>query len=198
MNEIMIPTVVENINGTEQALSILNYDFLKKRTVYIGDVNDMTALSAVSQINYLASKRKSPIKIVINSGGGSVTAGLAIYDAMKAAPCEIITVATGVAASMGAFLLSAGTVGKRYVTPSAEVMLHQPSAGTQGRVSDMEINVEHFIRVKQKINSILSQNTGKSEEEIKRDLERDCWMNAEEAVAYGIADKIGQGDEDEK
>ena len=198
MNEILIPSVIEQVNGTEQAINIINYDFLKKRTVYIGEVNDCSALSAVSQINYLASKSKAPIKVIINSPGGSVTAGLAIYDAMMASQCEIITVATGIAASMGAFLLSAGTKGKRYVTPSAMVMIHQPSAGTSGRVSDMEISVEHFIRVKQKLNGILAKNTQKSEKQIKRDSERDFWLDAKEAVEYGIADKIGQGDENDE
>ncbi|MBR5538851.1 MAG: ATP-dependent Clp protease proteolytic subunit [Clostridia bacterium] len=198
MNEILIPSVIETFNGTEQAINIINYNFLKKRTVYIGEVNDLSALSTVLQINYLAAKSSEPIKIIINSPGGSVTAGLAIYDAMKAAQCEIITVATGVAASMGAFLLSAGTKGKRYVTPSAKVMIHQPSAGTQGRVSDMEINVEHFIRVKQQLNSILAENTGKSEKQIKRDSERDFWLDANAAVEYGIADRIGQGDENDE
>lgn len=195
MNEIMIPAVVENINGSEQSVNLINYDFLKKRTVYIGEVNDMTALVAVSQIKYLSQNGDAPIKIIINSPGGSVTAGLAIYDAMTSSPCEIITVATGLAASMGAFLLSSGTPGKRYITPNAYVMIHQPSAGTAGRVSDMEINVEHFLRVKQKMNAIMSKNTGKSESQIKKDSERDFWMNAKEAVAYGIADEIGNGDE---
>ena len=195
MNEIIIPRVFYNINVAEQAINLINYDFLKNRTVYIGEVNDMTALAAVSQINYLSSKSKAPIKIVINSPGGSVTAGLAIYDAMMASPCEIITVATGVAASMGAFLLSAGNRGKRYVTPSTWVMIHQPSAGTRGRVTDMEINVEHFIRVKQRLNAILADNIGKSEEQIKTDSEHDLWMSAKEAVEYGIADKIWKGDE---
>lgn len=122
-----------------------------------------------------------------------MTAGWAIYDAIQNVACEVSTVCMGMCASMGAFLLASGTKGKRIVTPNSEVMIHQPSAGTQGMVTDMEINIEHFQRVKRRINATLAKHTGKSEKQIKKDSERDHWMSAEEAVAYGLADEIDYG-----
>ena len=126
----------------------------------------------------------------INSPGGSVTAGMAIYDTMQYIKCDVSTICIGMAASMGAFLLSSGTRGKRIALPNAEIMIHQPSAGTQGKVTDMEIDVEHFLKIKQRLNKILSENTGKPVEQVKADSERDHWMIAEEAREYGLVDKV--------
>ena len=122
--------------------------------------------------------------------GGSVTAGMAIYDTMQYIKCDVSTICIGMAASMGAFLLSSGAKGKRIALPNAEVMIHQPSAGTQGKVTDMEIDVEHFLKIKQRMNKILSENTGKTPEQVKLDSERDNWMTAEEARDYGLVDKV--------
>ena len=130
------------------------------------------------------------IQLYINSPGGMVTAGLAIYDTMQYIKCDVSTICIGMAASMGAFLLSSGTKGKRIALPNAEVMIHQPSAGTQGKVTDMEIDVEHFLKIKQRMNRILAENTGKTPEQVKMDSERDNWMIAEEAREYGLVDKV--------
>ena len=126
----------------------------------------------------------------INSPGGSVTAGMAIYDTMQYIKCDVSTICVGLAASMGAFLLSSGAKGKRIALPNADIMIHQPSAGTQGKVTDMEIDVEHFLRIKQRLNKILAENTGKPFETVHADCERDNFMTADEAVAYGLIDKV--------
>ena len=126
----------------------------------------------------------------INSPGGSVTAGMAIYDTMQYIKCDVSTICIGMAASMGAFLLSSGTKGKRIALPNAEIMIHQPSAGTQGKVTDMEIDVEHYLKIKQRLNKSQSENTGKPVEQVKADSERDHWMIAEEAREYGLVDKV--------
>ena len=126
----------------------------------------------------------------INSPGGSVTSGLAIYDTMQYIKPDVSTICVGMAASMGAFLLSSGAKGKRIALPNAEIMIHQPSAGTQGKVTDMEIDVEHFLKIKERLNKILADNTGKTPEEVKADSERDRWLTAEEAKAYGLIDKV--------
>lgn len=195
MSELFIPNVMENINGEMQVMNLLNWRFAKERTIYItGEVTDMMALSMVSQIEYLSKKSTNPIKIYINSPSGSVTAGLAIYDAMKDSKCDIITIGTGLVASMGSFLLSSGTKGMRYVTSSTEIMIHQPSVASQGRVSDMLINIERFVKVKDRLNHILAQNTGKTVEQIKLDCDKDYWLYATEAVEYGIADGIYQNE----
>ena len=145
----------------------------------------------MAQLLYLeAQDPDKDIQLYINSPGGSVTAGMAIYDTMQYIKCDVSTICVGMAASMGAFLLSSGTKGKRIALPNAEVMIHQPSAGTQGKVTDMEIDVEHFLKIKQRINKILSENTGKPVEKVKADSERDNWMSAEEARDYGLVDKV--------
>ena len=145
----------------------------------------------VAQLLYLeAQDPDKDIQLYINSPGGSVTAGMAIYDTMQYIKCDVSTICVGMAASMGAFLLSCGAKGKRIALPNAEVMIHQPSAGTQGKVTDMEIDVEHFLKIKQRINKILADNTGKTPEQIKSDSERDNWMTAEEAKEYGLIDEI--------
>lgn len=191
----LIPSVVENINGSDQMVSLFDRDLTKNRTIYIsGSIDSATALLTVLKINYLADISHDPIKIVfVDCPGGSVSAGMAIYDAIHHVECDVSTICMGMCASMGAILLAAGTKGMRIVTEKSEVMIHQPSAGTQGMVTDMEINIEHFQKVKHRINSLLAKHTGKSEAQIKKDLERDFWMSAEEAVEYGIADIIDSG-----
>lgn len=191
MSELLVPSVVENINGNDQHTDLVSRALVKNRTIYLtGEINDMVALSVIAQISYLDEKSEAPIRIIINSPGGSVTAGLAIYDAMRGSRCAVSTIATGVAASMGAFLLAGGTKGHRFATQNAEIMIHQPSAGTQGKVSDMEVNLEHFLHVKQRLNRIMAQNTGKPEQKVREDSERDFWLSAEDAIDYGIVDKI--------
>ena len=145
----------------------------------------------VAQLLYLeAQDPDKDIQFYINSPGGSVTDGMAIYDTMQYVKCDVSTICVGMAASMGAFLLSSGAKGKRFALPNAEIMIHQPSAGTQGKVTDMEIDVEHFLRIKKKLIQILAENTGKTAEEIKDASERDRWMTADEAKEFGLVDKI--------
>ena len=150
-----------------------------------------TASFSVSQLLFLEAKDPDKdIQLYINSPGGSVTAGMAIYDTMQYIKCDVSTICVGLAASMGAFLLSSGAKGKRIALPNADIMIHQPSAGTQGKVTDMESDVEHFLRIKQRLNKILAENTGKTPEQVKLDSERDHWMTADEAQAYGLVDKV--------
>ena len=175
----LVPYVVEQTSRGERSYDIFSR-LLNDRIIFLGEeVNDTTA-----------SLVDKDIQLYINSPGGSVTAGMAIYDTMQYIKCDVSTICVGMAASMGAFLLSCGAKGKRIALPNAEVMIHQPSAGTQGKVTDMEIDVEHFLKIKQRINKILADNTGKTPEQIKSDSERDNWMTAEEAKEYGLIDKV--------
>ena len=145
----------------------------------------------VAQLLYLeAQDPDKDIQFYINSPGGSVTAGMAIYDTMQYIKCDVSTICIGMAASMGAFLLSSGTKGKRIALPNAEIMIHQPSAGTQGKVTDMEIDVEHVLRIKRHLNEMLAANTGKSVEQVSADTERDHWLTAAEAKEYGLIDQV--------
>ena len=155
------------------------------------EVNDTTASLVVAQLLYLeAQDPDKDISLYINSPGGSVTAGMAIYDTMNYIKCEVSTICIGMAASMGAFLLSSGAKGKRYALPNAEIMIHQPSAGTQGQITDMAIHLKRLEIIKKRMNKILSENTGKSVETVTADCERDNFMTADEAVAYGLIDKV--------
>ena len=165
---------------------------LNDRIIFLGEeVNATTASLVVAQLLYLeAQDPDKDIQLYINSPGGSVTDGMAIYDTMQYVKCDVSTICVGMAASMGAFLLSAGAKGKRIALPNAEIMIHQPSAGTQGKVTDMEIDVEHFLRIKKKLNEIMAENTGKTAEEIKEASERDHWMTAQEAKDFGLVDQI--------
>ena len=174
------------------SVKAVSYTHLNDRIVFLGEeVNDTTASLVVAQLLYLeAQDPDKDIQMYINSPGGSVTAGMAIYDTMQYIKCDVSTICIGMAASMGAFLLSSGAKGKRIALPNAEVMIHQPSAGTQGKVTDMEIDVEHFLKIKQRMNRILAENTGKTPEQVKLDSERDNWMIAEEAKEYGLVDKV--------
>ena len=187
----LVPMVVEQTNRGERSYDIYSR-LLKDRIVFLsGEIEDNMANLVVAQLLFLEMEDPdADISLYINSPGGSVTAGMAIYDTMQYIKCDVSTICIGMAASMGAFLLSSGTKGKRIALPNAEVMIHQPSAGTKGKVTDMEIDVEHFLKIKQRLNKILAENTGKTPEQVKADSERDHWLSAEEAKEYGLVDKV--------
>lgn len=187
----LVPYVVEQTNRGERSYDIFSR-LLNDRIIFLGEeVNATTASLVVAQLLYLeAQDPDKDIQLYINSPGGSVTDGMAIYDTMQYVKCDVSTICIGMAASMGAFLLSSGAKGKRIALPNAEIMIHQPSAGTKGKVTDMEIDVEHFLRIKRNLNQILAGNTGKTAEQIKEVSERDNWMTAQEAMDFGLIDKI--------
>lgn len=187
----LVPYVVEQTNRGERQYDIFSR-LLNDRIIVLSDeVNDATASLVVAQLLYLEGQDpEKDISFYINSPGGSVTAGLAIYDTMQYIKCDVSTICMGMAASMGAFLFSAGTKDKRYILPNAEVMIHQPLGGAQGQATEILIAADHIKRTKERLNKILAENTGKSIDEIYADTERDNWLTAEEAVAYGLADKI--------
>ena len=186
-----IPYVVEQTNRGERSYDIFSR-LLNDRIIFLSEeVNDTTASLVVAQLLYLeAQDPDKDIQFYINSPGGSVTAGMAIYDTMQYIKCDVSTICIGMAASMGAFLLSSGTPGKRFALPNAEIMIHQPSAGTQGQVTDMAIHLKRLEIIKQRMNRILAQNTGKSIETVTADCERDNFMTADQAVEYGLIDKV--------
>ena len=187
----MIPMVIEQSGRGERAFDIYSR-LLKERIIFLGEeVNDVTAGLVVSQLLFLESEDPDKdINLYINSPGGSVTAGMAIYDTMQYVKCDVSTMCMGMAASMGAFLLSGGTKGKRLALPNAEIMIHQPSGGAQGQATEIEIAAEHILRTKKKLNTILSENTGQPYETIVKDTERDNWLTAQEALEYGLIDKV--------
>ena len=187
----LVPTVIEQTNRGERAYDIFSR-LLNDRIIFLSDeVNDATASLVVAQLLFLeAQDPDKDISFYINSPGGSVTAGMAIYDTMNFIKCDVSTICIGMAASMGAFLLSAGTKGKRIALPHSEIMIHQPLGGAQGQASDIKIRAELILRTRDMLNKILSENTGKPIEEIERDTDRDYFMTAEQALEYGIIDKI--------
>ncbi|MCL2173925.1 ATP-dependent Clp protease proteolytic subunit [Candidatus Saccharibacteria bacterium] len=187
----MVPTVVEKSYDGERAYDIYSR-LLKDRIVFIGDeVNETTANLVVAQLLFLASEdSKADINLYINCPGGSVYDGLAIYDTMNFVPCDVATYGIGLQASMGAFLLSSGAKGKRFMLPNAKTMIHQPSSGTRGKVTDMEIDLRESVNLKEKLAKILATNTGQKIEKIKDDMERDYWMTADEAKQYGLIDQV--------
>ena len=187
----LIPNVIEQTPGGERAYDIYSR-LLSDRIVMLTDeVNDVTASLVVAQMLFLeAQDPDKDIYFYINSPGGSVSAGLAIYDTMNYIKCDVSTICMGMAASMGAFLLSGGTKGKRLALPNAEIMIHQPLGGAQGQASDIKIHAEHILRTRSKLNKLLAEHTGRSIEEIERDTERDNFLSADEAVAYGLIDKV--------
>ena len=187
----LIPMVVEQTSRGERSYDIFSR-LLKDRIVFLtGEINDVSADLVVAQMIFLeAEDPDKDIYLYINSPGGSVTAGMAIYDTMQYIKCDVSTICIGMAASMGAFLLAAGTQGKRKVLPNSEIMIHQPLGGTQGQVTDIEIHAKRYLAIKDKMNKILSERTGQKLEKIKRDVERDYFMTAEEALEYGIVDEI--------
>ncbi|RRJ27178.1 ATP-dependent Clp endopeptidase proteolytic subunit ClpP [Lachnoanaerobaculum gingivalis] len=187
----LVPTVIESTSRGERAFDIYSR-LLKDRIIFLGEeVNDVTASLVVAQILFLESEDPTKdINLYINSPGGSVVAGMAIYDTMQYVKCDVSTICMGMAASMGAFLLAGGTKGKRYALPNAEIMIHQPSGGAQGQASDIKIVAEQILKTKQKLNKILAENTNQPIEVIERDTERDNYMSAEESLSYGIIDKV--------
>ena len=187
----LVPTVVEQTGRGERAYDIYSR-LLNDRIIFLSDeVNDATASLVVAQLLFLeAQDPDKDISFYINSPGGSVTAGMAIYDTMNFIKCDVSTICIGMAASMGAFLLSAGTKGKRIALPHSEIMIHQPLGGAQGQASDIKIRADLILRTRDMLNKILAENTGKSIEQIERDTDRDYFMTAEQALEYGIIDKI--------
>lgn len=187
----LVPTVIEQTNRGERAYDIFSR-LLNDRIVFLSDeVNDLTASLVVAQLLFLeAQDPDKDINFYINSPGGSVTAGLAIYDTMNFIKCDVSTICVGMAASMGAFLLSSGAKGKRFALPNSDILIHQPLGGMQGQASDIKIHAEHIIKTRSKLNKILALNTGKSLEIIERDTDRDNFLSAEEAVAYGLVDRV--------
>lgn len=187
----LVPMVVEQTSRGERSYDIYSR-LLNDRIVMLCDeVNDATASLVVAQLLYLEGQDpEKDIQLYINSPGGSVTAGMAIYDTMQYIKCDVSTICMGLAASMGAFLLAAGAKGKRMALPNSEIMIHQPSGGAKGQATDMQIHVDWILKSKQKLNEILAENTGRSIEEIQRDTERDHFMSAQEAAEYGLIDKV--------
>ena len=187
----LIPYVVEQTSCGERSYDIFSR-LLNDRIIFLSEeVNDATASLIVAQLLYLeAQDPDKDIQFYINSPGGSVTAGMAIYDTMRYIKCDVATICVGMAASMGAFLLSAGTKGKRMALPNAEIMIHQPSAGTQGQITDMAIHMKRLQTIKERMNLILAENTGKSVEEVTAACERDNFMTAQEAMEFGIIDRV--------
>ena len=187
----LVPTVIEQTGRGERAYDIYSR-LLNDRIVFLADeVNDVTASLVVAQLLFLeAQDPDKDICLYINSPGGSVSAGLAIYDTMNFIKCDVSTTCIGMAASMGAFLLSSGARGKRFALPNSEIMIHQPLGGMQGQASDIKIHADHIIRTREKLNEILAKNTGKPMEEIIRDTDRDNFLSADEAMAYGLIDKV--------
>ena len=187
----LVPMVVEQSNRGERSYDIYSR-LLKDRIIFLGEeVNDVTASLVVAQLLFLAAEDPDKdINLYINSPGGSVTAGMAIYDTMQYIKPDVSTICIGMAASMGAFLLAGGAKGKRYALPNAEVMIHQPSGGAQGQATDIQIHANHIARTKKKLNEILAERTGQPLEVIERDTERDNFMSAQEAADYGLVDKV--------
>ena len=189
--DALVPTVIEQTGRGERAYDIFSR-LLNDRIIFLSDeVNDATASLVVAQMLFLEGQDPDKdIAFYINSPGGSVTAGMAIYDTMNFIKCDVSTICIGMAASMGAFLLSAGTKGKRFALPNSEIMIHQPLGGARGQATDIKIQADLILRTRERLNRILAANTGRSIEEIARDTERDNYMTAEEALSYGLIDKI--------
>ncbi|MCQ2434618.1 MAG: ATP-dependent Clp endopeptidase proteolytic subunit ClpP [Oscillospiraceae bacterium] len=190
----LVPTVIEQTNRGERAYDIFSRLLNDRIIMLCEDVNDTSASLVVAQLLFLESQDpEKDISLYINSPGGSVTAGMAIYDTMQYIKCDVQTICVGLAASMGAFLLSSGTKGKRLALPNSEIMIHQPlimGGGLTGQATDIQIRTENLLRTKDRLNRMLAENTGKSIEEIQRDVERDNFMTAQEAMEYGLIDKV--------
>ncbi|MBR7185167.1 MAG: ATP-dependent Clp endopeptidase proteolytic subunit ClpP [Clostridia bacterium] len=187
----LVPMVVEQTNRGERSYDIYSR-LLSDRIVFLADeVNDTTASLVVAQLLFLeAQDPDKDINLYINSPGGSITAGMAIYDTMNYIKCDVSTTCIGMAASMGAFLLSAGAKGKRFALPNSEIMIHQPLGGTRGQATDIKIHTDHILRIRDNLNHILADNTGRSLAEIERDTERDNFMTANQALEYGLIDRV--------
>lgn len=187
----LVPYVIEQTSRGERSYDIYSR-LLKERIIFLGEeVNEVTASLIVAQMLFLeAEDPEKDIQFYINSPGGSVTAGMAIYDTMQYVKCDVSTYCMGMAASMGAFLLAGGTKGKRLALPNAEIMIHQPLGGTQGQATEIQIAAEHILKIKERMNRIMAENTGMDYETVCRDTERDNWKTAQEACEYGLIDKV--------
>ena len=187
----LVPMVIQQTNRGERSYDIYSR-LLNERIIFLADeVNDVTASLVVAQLLYLESEDPdADISLYINSPGGSISAGMAIFDTMNFIKCDVSTICVGMAASMGAFLLASGAKGKRLALPNSEIMIHQPLGGTQGQASDIKIQAEHILKIRDKLNTILSEETGKDIKIISKDTDRDNWMTAEEALKYGLIDKV--------
>lgn len=186
----LVPTVIEKTSSGEKAYDLYSRLLEDRIILLCGEIDDHLANNIVAQLLYLDSLNNETISLYINSNGGSVTAGFAIYDTMNYIKSDVSTICVGLAASMGAFLLSSGEKGKRYSLPNADILIHQPSGGTQGQATEMKIAAEHILKMRDNLNKILAKNTGKKLEQIAHDVERDYFLTAEEALEYGIVDKI--------
>jgi len=187
---VLIPTVIERSNNSERAYDIYSR-LLKDRIIILsGEIDDNLSNIIVAQLLYLDSINNDDISLYINSPGGSITAGMAIYDTMNFIKSDVSTICIGMAASMGAFLLSSGKIGKRYCLPNSEVMIHQPLGGCQGQATEIKIAAERILKLKKKLNMILSKNTGKELDKIEVDTERDYFLSSDEALEYGLVDKV--------
>ncbi len=187
----LVPYVIEQTSRGERSYDIYSR-LLKDRIIFLGEeVNDVSAATVVAQLLFLeAEDPEKDINLYINSPGGVITAGMAIYDTMQYIKCDVSTICIGMAASMGAFLLAGGAKGKRYALPNAEIMIHQPSGGAQGQATEIEITAKHILQTKEKINKILAERTGQDLEVVAADTERDNWKTAEEAMQYGLIDAV--------
>ena len=187
----LVPYVIEQTSRGERSYDIYSR-LLKERIIFLDtEVNDASASVIVAQMLFLeAEDPDKDIQFYINSPGGSISAGMAIYDTMNYVKCDVSTMCMGMAASMGAFLLAGGTKGKRFALPNAEIMIHQPSGGAQGQATEIAINAKHILQIRERMNRLMAANTGQSYETIAADTERDNWKTAEEAVAYGLIDKV--------
>ena len=187
----MIPYVIEQTGHGERSYDIFSRLFNDRIIMLTGEVDDAMASVVVAQLLYLEGQDpEKDISVYINSPGGSVTSGMAIYDTMQYIRCDVSTICMGMAASMGAFLLSAGTKGKRFALPNSDIMIHQPSGGAQGQATDINIHAQHILDIKKRLNEILAKNTGQPLEVIERDTERDNFMTAQQAMEYGLVDKV--------
>ncbi len=187
----VVPYVIDNTGKGERSYDIYSR-LLEDRVIFLtGEINDAVADAVVAQLIFLESKDPNKdICLYINSPGGSVTAGMAIYDTMNYIKCDVSTICIGLAASMGAFLLSSGTKGKRYALPNSEIMIHQPLGGAQGQASDIKIQADHIIKTKHRLNTILANNSGKPYEQVEKDTDRDNYLSAEDAKEYGLIDEV--------
>ena len=187
---VIVPTIIERNAASERVYDLYSC-LLKERIIILtGEIDDAMSSSICAQLLYLASISKDPIQMYINSPGGSVSAGFAIYDTMNYVKCDVSTTCIGMAASMGAFLLSSGAKGKRYALPNAEIMIHQPLGGAQGQATEIQIAAEHILKTKKKLNDILAANSGQPVEVVEKDTDRDNWMSADEAKEYGLVDQV--------
>lgn len=186
----LIPTIIEKTSSGEKAYDLYSRLLEDRIILLCGEIDDQFANVIVAQLLYLDSLNNDDINLYINSNGGSVTAGFAIFDTMNYIKSDVSTICLGLAASMGAFLLSSGTKGKRYSLPNADILIHQPSGGTQGQATDMKIAAEHILKVRERLNKLLAKNTGQKIEQIAKDSERDYYMTPSEAHDYGLIDKI--------